>query len=604
MKKRKNSLVLKFLIPYIISMFAICIMVYILYFPQYEKRFLKAEESNINNLTVILENRILSLYGKVNILCSYLEKETDTNKLQNIFSNIVDNDKDIMNIYYGGRIPYKDGGYMLNTVGKLAADYDQTSRGWYKEALKSKDNIAVSEPYIDIIDPSNPIVITFSKAIYDNGNLLGIVGVDMLFSKIVEDLEIIKDYELNIINHSGLYLHSPNKSYILKQNIFDDSIISKHKDNIINNSNYGWVEKDKAYISVSAKGMPYILIVSTPTNDLKKSLISLMIVLIAVLIVLSSIELCLVLIVAKPISSTLENTIKIIESMSKGNFNISFKDKELNKKDQMGDVMRALNSMQNKLGDIIYTMKKEINGINDSVNIITNGSVNLSDRANSQASSLEELASSVEFVLSSLRETAKNASNAKSMSENVSNATKNGVDAINNTSENMNEISEASKKISEITNTIESIALQTNILALNASVEAARAGEQGKGFAVVASEVRNLALNVGNAAKDISGIVEETIRKIDNGKISVKASSYTLNQIENSVNDVLKLLIDISNAIINEEDSISQINAAVVELNNITQENSKIAEDGANASKNVLDKSKNIVNEVSYFNFN
>lgn len=604
MKKRKNSLVLKFLIPYIISMFAICIMVYILYFPQYEKRFLKAEESNINNLTLILENRILSLYGKVNILCSYLEKETDTNKLQNIFSNIVDNDKDIMNIYYGGRIPYKDGGYMLNTVGKLAADYDQTSRGWYKEALKSKDNIAVSEPYIDIIDPSNPIVITFSKAIYDNGNLLGIVGVDMLFSKIVEDLEIIKDYELNIINHSGLYFHSPNKSYILKQNIFDDSIISKHKDNILNNSNYGWVEKDKAYISVSAKDMPYILIVSMPTNDLKKSLISLMIVLIAVLIVLSSIELCLVLIVAKPISSTLENTIKIIESMSKGNFNISFKDKELNKKDQMGDVMRALNSMQNKLGDIIYTMKKEINGINDSVNIITNGSVNLSDRANSQASSLEELASSVEFVLSSLRETAKNASNAKSMSENVSNATKNGVDAINNTSENMNEISEASKKISEITNTIESIALQTNILALNASVEAARAGEQGKGFAVVASEVRNLALNVGNAAKDISGIVEETIRKIDNGKISVKASSYTLNQIENSVNDVLKLLIDISNAIINEEDSISQINAAVVELNNITQENSKIAEDGANASKNVLDKSKNIVNEVSYFNFN
>lgn len=65
MKKRKNSLVLKFLIPYIISMFAICIMVYILYFPQYEKRFLKAEESNINNLILILENRILSLYGKV-----------------------------------------------------------------------------------------------------------------------------------------------------------------------------------------------------------------------------------------------------------------------------------------------------------------------------------------------------------------------------------------------------------------------------------------------------------------------------------------------------------------------------------------------------------
>ena len=364
------------------------------------------------------------------------------------------------------------------------------------------------------------------------------------------------------------------------------------------------MEKDKVHISAKVQNLPYILIASMGAEDLQKSLITLGIVLLAASIMLSAIELVLVLTIAKPISNTLGNTIKIIESMSKGNFNTSFNDKELNKKDQTGDVIRALNDMQNKLGDIIYNMKNEINGINDSVNIITNGSVNLSDRANSQASALEELASSVEFVLSSLQETAKNAGNAKSMSENVSTDTKNGVDAINSTSNNMDEIAEASKKISDITKTIESIALQTNILALNASVEAARAGEQGKGFAVVASEVRSLAINVGAAAKDIANISTETIQKIENGKVSVKASSYMLSKIENSVNDVLKLLIDISNSVINEEESISQINLAVTELNGITQENSKIAEDGAIASKDVLDKSKNIVNEVSYFNFN
>ena len=600
---KKNSLVLKFLIPYIISVFGICVIVYILYFPQYKNRFIRSEEYNINNMTLILENKILSLYGKVNIFCSYLEKETDTNKLKTTFVNIVKNDKDLMNIYYGGRVPYKDGGAMLNTVGELSADYDQTSRGWYKEAMASKD-IVVSEPYIDIIDPTNPIVITFSKAIYDNGILLGVVGVDILFSKIIEDIINNKEYDINIINNNGLYLHNTNKSYISKENIFNDSNISNHRDDILNNDTFGWVEKDKVYISAKVQNLPYILIASMGVEDLQKSLITLGIVLLAASIMLSAIELVLVLTIAKPISNTLENTIKIIESMSKGNFNTSFNDKELNKKDQTGDVIRALNDMQNKLGDIIYNMKNEINGINDSVNIITNGSVNLSDRANSQASALEELASSVEFVLSSLQETAKNAGNAKSMSENVSTDTKNGVDAINSTSNNMDEIAEASKKISDITKTIESIALQTNILALNASVEAARAGEQGKGFAVVASEVRSLAINVGAAAKDIANISTETIQKIENGKVSVKASSYMLSKIENSVNDVLKLLIDISNSVINEEESISQINLAVTELNGITQENSKIAEDGAIASKDVLDKSKNIVNEVSYFNFN
>lgn len=602
-KNRKNSLVLKFLIPYIISLFIICVIVFVLYFPQYEGRFLRNEEYNINGLTLTLENNILSMNEKVNIICSYLEKETDENKLKTVFLNILNNDKDLMNIYYAGTIPYRDGGFMLNTVGILPNDYDQTTRDWYKKALSS-DNIAISEPYLNIINSSNPMVITFSKAIYDNGNLLGIVGVDVLFSKVIEDIKNHKNYDVSVINNSGLYLYNTNESYILKQNIFNDSKISQYKNNILNNDIYGWVKRDKAYMSANSKNLPYILILSMETGELKKSLILLAVILISALILLSIIELILVLIIAKPISSTLEDTIKIIASMSKGNFNTSFNDKELNKKDQTGDVIRALNNMQNNLGNIIYNMKNEINGINDSVNIITQGSVNLSDRANSQASALEELASSVEFVLSSLQDTAKNASNAKSMSENVSTATKNGVNAINSTTENMNEIAEASKKISDITKTIESIALQTNILALNASVEAARAGEQGKGFGVVASEVRSLAINVGNAAKDISNIAKETIQKIDNGKVSVKASSYMLNKIENSVNDVLKLLIDISNSVINEENSISQINSAVSELNNITHENSKIAEDGATASKNVLDKSKNIVNEVSYFNFN
>ncbi|PTY40413.1 methyl-accepting chemotaxis protein [Brachyspira hampsonii] len=599
-----NSLIFKFLIPYMAALFIICTAIYILYFPQYKMRFISSNQYNASNISSEIENNVSYLYGKINIFCSYLEKETNSDNLLNVFNNIIKNEPNLVNIFYADTIPYKDGGTVLNTLGSLPSDYDQTSREWYKNAIASKE-IVISEPYIDIITKS--IIVTFSKTIYVNGQLSGVVGIDVDFSKIISSaLEEAKkySYNINIINKEGFYIYNENQNSILKENIFNNQEISSHKNDIMNNNNYAWIDKKLSYISSKIKNTNWNIILSIENKELNLSLLKLLILIISVFILLSAIEAVLVIVIAKPISNTLDNTISIIKSMSKGNFNTHFDEKELNKKDQTGDVIRALNDMQNKLGDIIYSMKDNINGINSSVNIITNGNIDLSDRSVSQASSLEELTRSIEFVFSSLKDTAENAGNAKNMSEKVSNATRNGVNAINATSENMALISEASKKISDITKIIESIAFQTNILALNASVEAARAGDQGKGFAVVASEVRNLAINVGNAAKDITAIANETVEKINNGSASVQASSYILNQIESSVNDVLTLLTEISSAIIEEENSLSQINTAVIEINKITQDTSKIANDGANASKDVLDKSNNIVEQVSYFHFN
>lgn len=598
---KENSLILKFLIPYITFIILICIAIYFIYAPQYRETYMTNSQANTIQLKNILENNVENLIVEINVLSAYLEKEDNNDKALEVFQNVLKNNNYLVNIFYSDVIPYNEGGFYINANNEPLGNYNPMTTQWFKDVM-TNNKIITATPYIK----NNKTVASFAKAIYKNNRVYGVLWFDIDFDKFIQStINENKKYGYNIyiINDAGLYLFNADKNSILKNNIFSNPNFTENKNNILNNNTFTYINTKFTHISSKIKDTNWIFVADISKKELNAMFYKLYILIVVVFILLIGIESVLVILIAKPLSTTLNNTVKIIETMSDCNFDIKFNEKELNKKDQAGELVRALSKMQKTLGKVIYNLTNSINEINNSVNSITTASVNLSDRANSQASALEELASSIQSVSASLKETAGSAGDAKRMSEEVFESTKRGVDAVEDTSHNMEDIAESSKKVSDITKIIESIALQTNILALNASVEAARAGEQGKGFAVVANEVRSLANNVANAAKDISDIINDTVRKIELGSTSVKASSYILNQIEKSVNEVSNLLVGISNAIINEEESISQINSAVAELNNITQETSAIAEQGAINSNNALDKAQNIVVEVSQFKF-
>lgn len=604
---KKSGLMSKFLIPFAIFLGIIVICMYIIYKPQYRRLFLTNLDVKMRTSSEEVVKWASSFYSEINIIEAYTKSSINTDDMLGAFFNILESKPDIANVYFGNIIPRNNpGGIFINPFSSLLPlDYDQTKRDWFTKAV-SENGVYISEPYIAA--SSKKLVVTFAKAIYTNGYLKGVVGIDVLFSKIAEIMSSQskdENAEINIITKNGIYLTHKDDKYILSEQntIFSNPLFSNFQSAVANQNNLVEV-KGKEWAAVqNIENIPWMIAGYGNTEYFDNLMRRLIIVLFVVVTAFMSIETILVLVVVHPLSETLNRAINIIENMGNGDFNARFEKRLLDKKDQTGVLTKSIDEMQKNIGSVIFKIKHGIDVINNEIGKISEGSSNLSDRSNSQAAALEELASSIEALSSSLKETAKSASEAKNMSSKAYLDTKSGVEAVIQTANNMKEISESSKKISDITKMIQSIAFQTNILALNAAVEAARAGEQGRGFAVVASEIRSLAQTVNDAASNITNIVEDTVNKIEVGNASVTQSSELLNEIEKSVNEVSEVLTEISNSSIREEEGIEQINQAVMELNNITQENSNLAQDSAMSSKEVFDRTENMVEEISYFKF-
>ncbi|WP_241900184.1 methyl-accepting chemotaxis protein, partial [Stenotrophomonas maltophilia] len=165
----------------------------------------------------------------------------------------------------------------------------------------------------------------------------------------------------------------------------------------------------------------------------------------------------------------------------------------------------------------------------------------------------------------------------------------------------MSAIEASSKKIAEIISVIDGIAFQTNILALNAAVEAARAGEQGRGFAVVASEVRTLAQRSAAAAKEIKGLIDDSVGKVNDGSALVHKAGATMGEIVASVQRVTDIMAEISAASQEQSAGIEQVNQTVVQMDETTQQNAALVEEATAAARAMEEQAGQLSEAVSIF---
>lgn len=248
----------------------------------------------------------------------------------------------------------------------------------------------------------------------------------------------------------------------------------------------------------------------------------------------------------------------------------------------------------NSLREAISSIKGASAELNTTGHEISNAAQNLSTASTQAAAALEQTSASLEELTSMVKLNTENAKSAKEISANATHAAKEGEGQIKTLLESMKQVAVTAKKVEEITTVIDDIAFQTNLLALNASVEAARAGEHGKGFAVVADAVRSLAQKSALSAKEISGLIGESVNQVNQSYEYAVRSEKSLHDIVVESEKVSVLNTEIAHASAEQTAGIEQIGKAVHELDKVTQNNAASSEEAAAASVELSGQSEQL----------
>ena len=253
--------------------------------------------------------------------------------------------------------------------------------------------------------------------------------------------------------------------------------------------------------------------------------------------------------------------------------------------DEIGELLNAFNDSRAQLQALFIRIREASDTIDGAGRQIADANDDLAQREASQSASIRQTSESAHQVSTTVNRNLDSALTANRLAADAHGIASRGDAVVTRVIATMKTITGSSHRIGDIIGVIDDIAFQTNLLALNAAVEAARAGEQGRGFAVVASEVRSLAGRSATAAKEIKELIQDSVRKVDDGSVLVTQSGQTLEKIVASVKKVSDIVAEIAAASREQSSGIEQVNRAVMQMDELTQQNAALVEQATAASQ-------------------
>jgi len=483
----------------------------------------------------------------------------------------------------------------------MPAGYDPTARPWYKQAVETGKPV-LTAPYVDAT--TGKLVVTFAEPVGGKDSLQAVLGSDVQLDNVVRTVAGIKPTPSSfafIVGKDGVIITHPNKELALKPVSTLDQTLSAQ-------SLAGMKQGGDATIG----GIRYLLF----TQPIENTDWSLVVALdyreathaIRALMTLSAVLAVLAIVAAAILLTfTITSLLRRLGVVRNAMEEIASGDGDLTRrldtsgKDELAQISRAFNHFADKISRTLLDIRRASESVKVSSSEIASGNMDLSARTEQQAGSLEETASAMEELTSTVKQNADNARQANQLAVSASDVAVHGGQVVGQVVETMSSINESSRKVVDIISVIDGIAFQTNILALNAAVEAARAGEQGRGFAVVASEVRSLAQRSATAAKEIKGLIDDSVQKVETGSQLVAQAGSTMQEVVSSVKRVTDIVGEISSASQEQSAGIAEVGNAVTLMDEATQQNAALVEEAAAAAKSLQEQAAHLAAVVAGF---
>lgn len=461
-------------------------------------------------------------------------------------------------------------------------------------------------------------------------------------SSIYNNVDIGKGSDIFIVDSNGKIISSKDKN-MLNKNYSDKNLmlLLNGNENKINSMKQELKQSNRVYNIGSGnnkylicyspiKDTGWYIIGKIPYSYLNQQTKSIAIYVIIIGLITIILALIVSILISKSITRPLKELTLIMEEAKEGNLTVSYDD---DSKDEIGEVINGFNETIRKIGLLVTNVKNLSQKVEKSAekaaNIssqsyeatelisvtmheIAKGSVEQDDEVIKSVDNINLLSDEINLVnnnIISINEFISNTSNLKDESVKSTDVLKNKATDSNNASKlivsDIASLNSHIKQIKEIVKLIVSIADQTNLLSLNASIEAARVGEYGNGFNIVADEVKKLAdkskessQNITKIIDDIEKMIQNTFIEADNNNIIINNQMDSVNETQNAFNMIFSLIENISIQIDNMQESVNDIVVSKNQALNSFEKISEISKTNASTTNDVAENTKEQIDSI------
>jgi methyl-accepting chemotaxis protein len=260
-------------------------------------------------------------------------------------------------------------------------------------------------------------------------------------------------------------------------------------------------------------------------------------------------------------------------------------------------ISKMIADLRKVIGEVVASAS----GFGDASTTIAERSGGVAMGTQALGATVEEMNASIDGLTNSINIIAGNTSNADTLAKDTQHEAEAGAKAVAKSIEAMDLINRSSEDIGEIVKVISEIANQTNMLAFNAAIEAARAGEHGLGFSVVADEVRKLAERSSQATKEISKLINESVKRVSAGSEISRQASDAFDKIVAGVAKTTQAISDISKATNEQLLTAREVSTAVQYIAEEAEKTAAACESIARSTEGLNERAGDLNKTVSGF---